>query len=291
MRKFFAKLILFIVISFALLFLVLLIIALFREDTTQIAKDEFSKYYNGKNEVALNIDDDLYFEDYILEEKDINPNIRYLSIIIREGKIYFITTTSNQDIEGYVINVHSCGLKGENQEIVFSKPIGTKKDLYITTQDDSYFIKYVKDGTTFIDQYTISTNEYKNIASGKKLVLSDYVPKEPQSKYSVEIIENESITKHGKFIITDLQSNQKIVIDDEYLSGTEYIESLKLFNYGPLRYDISNGHILLTYSIGAGDGWNDSHLVFEYVFEEDRLEYKMLVFPYDSLPIKIFYAG
>ena len=27
-----------------------------REDTTQLAKDEFSKYFNGKDEVVLNIE-------------------------------------------------------------------------------------------------------------------------------------------------------------------------------------------------------------------------------------------
>ena len=32
------------------------------EDNTQLAKDEFSKYFNGKNEVVLNIGDTLYFE-------------------------------------------------------------------------------------------------------------------------------------------------------------------------------------------------------------------------------------
>ena len=32
------------------------------QDTTQLAKDEFSKYYNGKNDVVLVIDDIIYFE-------------------------------------------------------------------------------------------------------------------------------------------------------------------------------------------------------------------------------------
>ena len=78
-------------------------------------------------------------------------------------------------------------------------------------------------------------------------------------------------------------------IDDNYLRNTIYIESMEKFNYGPERFDISKGHVLLTYGIGAGDGWNYSHLVFEYNFELNMLEYKLLAFPYDSVPIEIIY--
>ena len=66
---------------------------------------------------------------------------------------------------------------------------------------------------------------------------------------------------------------------------------MEMFNFGPERVDISNGHILLTYWIGAGDGWTYSHLVFEYDFESDTLEYKLLAFPYASTPIEIEYIA
>ena len=82
---------------------------------------------------------------------------------------------------------------------------------------------------------------------------------------------------------------QSAAVGDEYLKNTIYIESMNKYNYEPLRYDISKGHILLTYEIGAGDGWNHPHLVFEYNYETNTLEYKMLVFPYDSVPIEIVY--
>ena len=45
---------------FILTFVVLDLIV---EDNTQIAKNEFSKYYNGENDVVLNIEDNLYFEN------------------------------------------------------------------------------------------------------------------------------------------------------------------------------------------------------------------------------------
>ena len=64
---------------------------------------------------------------------------------------------------------------------------------------------------------------------------------------------------------------------------------MEKFKYSPKRVDISRGHILLTYSIGAGDGRNNPHLIFEYSFEEETLEYKCLVFPYDNVPVDIVY--
>ena len=52
-----------------LLFLTILTLFLIscRQDTTQFAKDEFSKYYNWKDEVVLNIEDNHYFENYALD--------------------------------------------------------------------------------------------------------------------------------------------------------------------------------------------------------------------------------
>ena len=117
------------------------------------------------------------------------------------------------------------------------------------------------------------------------------MPKEEQSRYSIEVIKNISPQKHGKFIITDLETGLSNIIDDEYLKDTIYIESMEKFNYSPKRVDISNGHILLTYSIGAGDGWNYPQLVFEYDFASNSLEYKLLSFPYDKPGVEIIYIG
>jgi hypothetical protein len=121
--------------------------------------------------------------------------------------------------------------------------------------------------------------------------LEDNRIKEEQSRYSIEVIENISLQEHGKFIVTDLEKGLSNIIDDEYLRNTIYIESMEKFNYSPKRVDISNGHILLTYGIGAGDGWNFPHLVFEYDFDSNKLEYKLLAFPFDSVPIEIIYIG
>lgn len=64
---------------------------------------------------------------------------------------------------------------------------------------------------------------------------------------------------------------------------------MKIFNYGPQGSKILNGHLMLIYGIGAGNGWNHPYLIFEYDFELNAIEYKLLAFPYDSVPIDIHY--
>ena len=76
-----------------LLFLTILTLFLIscRQDTTQLAKDEFSKYYNGKDEVVLNIENNLYFENYIVNKESFKPGISPDTIIFYEDLIYYIS--------------------------------------------------------------------------------------------------------------------------------------------------------------------------------------------------------
>lgn len=265
---------------------------LFREDTTQLAKDEFSKYFNGKEEVVLNIEDNLYFENRVLECESFEPKNSYGSIVFHKDLIYYMSINSlKKKYRNEYIYIYSCDYYGKNTNIVYSKEINTNSDITVKTNKDSYYIKYKKDKLNYIDKYTISTGVYENLASGKDCELSDYFQSEEQSRYTIEMIENISPQEHGKFIITDLETGIAKTIDDDYLKETIYIDSMEMFNYGPERFDISNGHILLTYGIGAGDGWNYPHLVFEYDFDSNTLEYKLLAFPFDSVPIEIIYIG
>ena len=279
---------------------VLMILTLFLtacgEDTTQLAKDEFAKYHNGKDEVVLTIHNSLYFENHILKEESLDSGVIYGTIVVYEKYIYYLTFDG--EYEGLFkyrtdfANIYRCNFYGENITKICSKELNTFNDVNAKSYKDSIYIEYEKNDTTFIDKYTISTDIYENIASGKNCNLSDYVPKEEPSRYDIEVIENTSPQKHGKFVITDSKTGIKNVIDDNYLRNTPYIKSMEMFNYSPKRFDISNGHVLLTYSMGAGDGWNYAYLVFEYDFDSDSLEYKLLAFPYDNCSfIDIIYIG
>ena len=280
-----------------LLFLTILTLLLTscRQDTTQLAKDEFSKYYNGKDEVVLNIEDNLYFENYELDLNGlVKGNEHNNGLIINQSNFFFSASKENS-MFNFTLNIYESNLQGTDIKLVYSKD-GFKTHPWAYAIEDVFYIEHYSNNvldleSKLIDSYTISTGIYENIASGKDCSLSDYMPKEEQSRYSVEVIENISPQEHGKFIVTDLEKGLSNIIDDEYLRNTIYIESMEKFNYSPKRVDISNGHILLTYGIGAGDGWNYSHLVFEYDFASNKLEYKLLAFPFDSVPVEIIYIG
>ena len=280
-----------------LLFLTILTLLLTscRQDTTQLAKDEFSKYYNGKDEVVLNIEDNLYFENYALDLNGLVKGNEHNNGLIINQRNFFFSTSKENSMFNFTLNIYESNLQGTDIKLVYSKD-GFKTHPWAYAIDDVFYIEHYSNNaldleSKLIDKYTISTGIYENIASGKDCSLSDYMPKEEQSRYSIEVIENISPQEHGKFIVTDLEKGLSNIIDDEYLRNTIYIESMEKFNYSPKRVDISNGHILLTYGIGAGDGWNYPHLVFEYDFDSNKLEYKLLAFPFDSVPVEIIYIG
>ena len=280
-----------------LLFLTILTLLLTscRQDTTQLAKDEFSKYYNGKDEVVLNIEDNLYFENYALDLNGlVKGNEHNNGLIINQRNLFFSTSKENS-MFNFTLNIYESNLQGTDIKLVYSKD-GFKTHPWAYAIDDVFYIEHYSNNaldleSKLIDSYTISTGIYENISSGKDCSLSDYAQKEEQSRYSIEVIENISPQEHGKFIVTDLEKGLSNIIDDEYLRNTIYIDSMEKFNYSPKRVDISNGHILLTYGIGAGDGWNYPYLVFEYDFDSNKLEYKLLSFPFDGVLIEIIYIG
>ena len=280
-----------------LLFLTILTLLLTscKQDTTQLAKDEFAKYYNGKDEVVLNIENNLYFENYELDLNGLVKGNEHNNGLIINQRNFFFSAFKENSMFNFTLNIYESNLQGTDIKLVYSKD-GFKTHPWAYAIDDVFYIEHYSNNaldleSKLIDRYAISTGIYENIASGKDCSLSDYMPKEEQSRYSIEVIENISLQEHGKFIVTDLEKGLSNIIDDEYLRNSIYIESMEKFNYSPKRADISNGHILLTYGIGAGDGWNYSHLVFEYDFASNKLEYKLLAFPFDSVPVEIIYIG
>ena len=262
---------------------------------TQLAKNEFSKYYNGKDEVVLNIEDYLYFENYVLNLDGLVEGNEYNNgLIINQSKFLFSTSKQNS-MSNYTLNIYESNYQGTDIKLIYSKD-GFKTHPWAYATDDVFYIEHYSNHaldleSKIIDSYTISTGIYINIASGKDCSLSDYFLNEEQSRYSINVIKNTSPQEHGKFIITDSETGIVKTIDDDYLKDTIYIESMEKFNYSVKRVDISNGHVLLTYGIGAGDGWDYPHLVFEYDFELNKLEYRLLAFPYDWMHVKIIYIG
>lgn len=262
------------------------------EDTTELANVEFSKYQNGENEVVLMIDYyNLYFDNHTVKLNDIDRTLRSQTIMFYNNKIYYISYEHyDGDLDSILISIKSCDYYGNDIITVFSKKINVKNFNNIDEKiiNNIYYIEYKINNIVFIDSFDVAKGEYKNVTSGKNCSLSDY-EKEVEYKYYIEVVKNSSPEEHGHFVLTNLKTNETIIIDDEFLNNTIYIESMKKFNYGPSRVDVSNDHILLSYGIGAGDGWNYSYLIFEYDFSTNSFEYKALVFPYDTVPIEIYY--
>ena len=257
--------------------LLLIVVAFFLtscwQDTTQEAKEEFSKYFNKKNEVVLILHDHLYFEEYTLNirEKIKENEIEYISgtCVFLNGLVYFVAVkTSNMGLKIDSLCVYSCNAQGENVKLIYNKS-GTYKNLKIVEQEDCYYIQYESEDITCIDKFTIKTKEYSNVIKGNSCEIKDILTVEENSKYKVETYVNRSPYEHGKYVVTNTESGETRIIDNEFLNKTIYIDSMKMFNYSPESYEISKGHILLSYSIGAGDGWNYSQLIFEYNFEKN----------------------
>ena len=255
------------------------------EDTTQQAKDEFSQYYNGKNEVVVTLLKYLYFEEYTLNIYDVCKG--YRKQIFHEDKMYVLANVAVDN--GYRIEVYTCDLYGKNLTLVYSKFLAIDRPDACYAHGKNFYIQYKKAGVYVVDKYNILTGIYENIYTGEYASIFDFAEEEP-SRFNIEVDEEAFRENHGEFVITDLETGEKRVIDDEYLNNTIYIESMKKYGYWTVRAEVSNGHILLCYTIGAGDGWNYSYLIFEYDFENDTLEYKLLAFPYQKLNSNIFYV-
>lgn len=266
------------------------------EDTTQKAKEEFAKYYTGVNDVAVIYDDRIiYFEEYSIDLDEVCSEQESNHGLIIESDRFYFTTSESTGMFNYKLNVYESDLTGSEIKLIYSKD-GYKTHPWVCSTEDSFYVEHYADtalnkDSVQIDKFTIASGEYVNVAAGNGCSLSDYHVEQKSGEYAIEIIKSEGTDDHGKFDITDSGSGNQRVVDEDYLKSTVYIESLEKFNYSVKRADISNGHILLTYSIGAGDGWNSPHLVFEYDFEANTLEYKLLAFATDSLHVDVQYIN
>ena len=272
---------------------------------TQTAIDEFSQYDNEKQEVAMFCNSSLYFKGYDINFSKLFPGEEFFyGLLIKNNKIYFSTTTVNPRKPFYIIpqpeehtfKIYESNFSGTEISLIYSRHFETTP-ISSYAKDDSFYIMYFTSNKLFetnanIDKYTISTGECVTIASGPDCSMNDYRTTE-ESKYKIDVEQGYSSSKEpGKITITDTETGEIRIIDDDYLKNTIYIESLKRFGYGAIRFDISHGHILLLYMVRANEADKIAYVVFEYDFDADRLDYKALLFaecfPYDH---RVMYIG
>ena len=92
-----------------------------REDTTQLAKDEFSKYYNGKEEVVLFIGAILHFQNNQLNLDTLVDGNEYRGGLIIEKNLLFFAATKDNSMFNTTLNIYQSNYQGTNVKKIFSK--------------------------------------------------------------------------------------------------------------------------------------------------------------------------
>lgn len=239
------------------------------------AREEFSKYHTDNN-VALVNDDFFYFDEYEFRLRDIAREGEYcLAYIILNDYIYFGISKETGFFD-FTFSIWRCTIEGRHRTELYTKKTSTHP--WCIKNGNTIYVEYYENSTVFnssarrIDAYDIETGDYYNVASGADHKLDDYREKTPDPKYNCEIQDND-------FIIEDPVTSKSVRIDETFLSNTIYYESLQKYKLKPLEMNYSNGHILLSYSIG--DSFSTySYLVFELDFETNDFVYKLLTFTF-----------
>lgn len=98
------------------------------DDTTQLAKDEFSKYDSGKDEVVLLHNNVIYTGKQELDlatlVKDEEPNN---GVLIKEDKILFSTSVQKSKFD-YTLNIYEVEMQGAEVQLFFQR-MGLKHTL------------------------------------------------------------------------------------------------------------------------------------------------------------------
>ena len=267
------------------------------EDTTNQAIDEFSKYQKTEDVVLVVDDKILYFSTHTIDIRDLidneeeYPNGGYL---VTKDKIYFSTTIENY-MFNFTFSIYECDLNGKNKTRLFKmENLVTSPD--VVANNMVFYLEHYKENaleetSRVINSYDIINSVYGQVASGKECTISDYRPRN-KSDYQGKLLDKPYIPlfkDNSYYEITNTKTKEVKIVGKEFIENTKYIESLQKFDYETKRIDISNGHILLTYKINAGNGMNYSYLVFEYDFEKETLEYKQLSFLDVDVLVNIIY--
>ena len=266
-----------------------------REDTTELAEAEFSQYRTGKYDVIVSRGGKDHFDGHYLQKS---------GTLYYNHRVYYIKGYSNgMIIDPYrdiFLEIFSCNVYGEEETLVFSKTIENARSIGDREKNGAYYFWYkTADGMEHIDRYVVSTGVYESIIVGENVpYVEDYVKQnvpDEISPYKIEVIKDRTI-EHGKIIVTgkvivtDILTGEERIIDDTDVEKAECFESMVKFGYDIKKGTVSKGHILLDYWIDAGGAWNRAHLILEYNFLTDSLEYKMFAITEDE-PYSIHYVG
>ena len=259
-----------------------------------ITKKDFSLFSDNKNDVVLLEYSYIHFDDHVINLNKLKVDGEYNNgLIFKKGYFYF-TTARTYGIHKNKLNIYKSDLYGEDVELVFTMD-GYKTYPLVHSLNNDFYVEhylsnaFIKDDFA-LDKYSLDTNIYENIDGGRDCDISDYIKKEEKENYIIEIV-SESSKKHDYFTINDIINDNLIKIDDDFLKTTIYYDLMNKYGYSPRQCDLSNGHILLSYSLGGDYGLDCCFLVFEYDLKNNELEYKLLAFPQELINNKVLFIG
>lgn len=246
-------------------------------------KEEFAQYYSGVDRVVGDHTSKLYFQNHTLSKEQLPRYLKFYN-----GKMYGLRAKQGATEDEMTITIYAYDLFGENEEIVHIENVFEGSGVnYIGTwpwHNCFYISRMNEDKKYVLDRYSLSSGLYETIAVREKsFAIQDVAP--DIDKYQVKIETSPDATwwekafyvSHRRFVITDRQTGEERIIDDQYLANTVYKASMDKFGGYEAYCGVFNGeHILLQYDI-VRDFYGE--LVFEYNFETDELEFLAILFP------------
>lgn len=255
---------------------------------------EFSKYETD-NSVALvhdnssvdiyiknSLNGELRFEDLFEKNRWFIQHKWFEAFTVIDNNVYYAVSLrsgwSTQDL-----GVYKYDLNDDSLVEIFNKPLDAKiEDFSCLFNGSELFLQYYLNDVSDpsdrrIESYDVITGEYKTVSKGASSSLSDYKKAEMPNVYSYEI-------KDGAFVITDTETSEIAVVDNNTLKSSIYAETFSRYSkITPVRMDVSQGHLLLSYDITANNERAKFRAIFEYDMETEELTYKVLAFFYEDL--------
>lgn len=285
-----------------LIFCLSLLVSCGEEDyTEEEARNDFSHFYDENFDTVMLFDGEyLIFNNFELNFYQMfdgsnraiivkNREVFVVSFSVREINIF------NKYIES--IDIWKMDLYGNNRKIVFQiKDKGEikLKSLQTTKNRSSFYIEYKIDRMYFIDSFNVENFEYVNVEKSKNVPnvykYAEFNEKD-NSIYSGERI-NKSNNVIKEYKIENSSTGRIQYVDEDVLKENDVYKKTSIkYDYRSSQIIIKNNHIYLFYEINAGDWSTYEYVIFEYYFETNSLDFKMLVFLYDCINIEMVYIG
>ena len=265
------------------------------KEMIESVKEDFSIFYEEKNNNILEFDEtSVYYGGKALNLNELGKKEYWnMDYIIHKNYFYF-TTTKRIGYHNYTLNVYKSYYNFESTELIFSKDNLLENPRTYGINDMFYIeIRHILLPEVNIDRYDIKNNIYENIEAGKNkdINIDKYIVNESndyENEFRVKINNYSNSTNKGNFEIDDLSNGGSITIDEDYLKNTIFYDFLEKYHFRTRKFYIVENAILLTFTVYTSNRLFRSeiqpYVIFEYDYQNDKLEYKTLSFASDNSP-------